>query len=165
MAPDQLAADSMQTELEALQELACQEAAAHLMVFWPRAEFPRRGPDNVLRLGYGRDIERRPQTEDVARMALAADISRVSKTLERRTFVLLANQPQCQHKVGFLYAVADIIGVDRIRDWNELWTAAGRGDWHTVCLQLMALNWEALDGAQVDRRMAAGNLIFGLRDA
>lgn len=165
MAPDQVVAETLQAELEALQDVARQEAASHLMVFWPRAEFPRRGPDNVLRLGYGRDIERRPQTEDVARMALAADICRVSKTLERRVFVLLANQPGCQHKVGYLYAVADIIGVDRIRDWNELWTAAGRNDWHTVCLHLLALNWEALDGAQVDRRMAAGNLIFGLRDA
>ena len=144
---------------------ACAEATAHLMVFWPRAEFPRRGPDNVLRLGYGRAVERNAQPESVSRMALEADIDRVSKTLERRVFMLMANQPNCGKKVGFLYAVADIIGVDRIRDWNELWTAAGRGDWQTVCLYLLALNWEALDGAQVDRRMAAGNLIFGLRDA
>lgn len=165
MAPEQEAADALQTELEAVRVKACAEAATHLMVFWPRTEFPRRGPDNVLRQGYGRAIERIPQPESVARMALEADIDRVSKTLERRVFMLMANQPGCSKKVGFLYAVADIIGVDRIRDWNELWTAAGRGDWQTVCLYLLALNWEALDGAQVDRRMAAGNLIFGLRDA
>lgn len=165
MAPEQEAADALQTELEAVRQQACAEATAHLMVFWPRAEFPRRGPDNVLRLGYGRAIERIAQPENVARMALEADIDRVSKTLERRVFVLMTNQPNCQPKVGFLYAVADIIGVDRVRDWNELWTAAGRGDWQTVCLYLMALQWEALDAAQVDRRMAAGNLIFGLRDA
>lgn len=165
MAPEQEAADALQTELEAVRVRACAEATAHLMVFWPRAEFPRRGPDNVLRLGYGRAVERNAQPESVSRMALEADIDRVSKTLERRVFMLMANQPNCGKKVGFLYAVADIIGVDRIRDWNELWTAAGRGDWQTVCLYLLALNWEALDGAQVDRRMAAGNLIFGLRDA
>lgn len=165
MAPEQAAADQLQTELEAVRQQACAEATAHLMVFWPRSEFPRRGPDNVLRHGYGRAIERIAQPESVARMALEVDIDRVSKTLERRVFVLMANQPQCHRKVGFLYAVADIIGVDRVRDWNELWTAAGRGDWQTVCLYLMALQWEALDAAQVDRRMAAGNLIFGLRDA
>lgn len=164
MAPEQEAA-ALQNELEAVRRQACAEAAAHLVLFWPCAEFPRRGPDNVLRLGYGRAIERVSQPESIARMALEADIDRVSKTLERRVFMLMANQPQCGKKVGFLYAVADIIGVDRIRDWNELWTAAGRGDWQTVCLYLLALNWEALDGAQVDRRMAAGNLIFGLRDA
>ncbi len=165
MAPEQAAADQLQTELEAVRQQACAEATSHLMVFWPRSEFPRRGPDNVLRHGYGRAIERIAQPESVARMALEVDIDRVSKTLERRVFVLMANQPNCHRKVGFLYAVADIIGVDRVRDWNELWTAAGRGDWQTVCLYLMALQWEALDAAQVDRRMAAGNLIFGLRDA
>lgn len=165
MAPDQIAADMLQAELEVVQAAARESALAQLMLFWPRAEFPRRGPDNVWRLGYGRAIERRAQPEDVSRMALQRDIEQVSKTLERRVFMLLASQPDCQRKVGFLYAVADIIGVDRIRDWNELWTAAGRGDWQTVCLYLMALQWEAIDGAAVDRRMAAGNLIFGLRDA
>lgn len=155
----------MQTELETVQAAARASAAQHLMLFWPRTEFPHRGPDDVLRLGYGRAIERRAQPEDVSRMALERDIEQVSKALERRVFMLLAAQPDCQPKVGFLYAVADIIGVDRVRDWNELWTAAGRGDWQTVCLYLMALQWEAIDGAQMHRRMAAGNLIFGLRDA
>jgi hypothetical protein len=52
-----------------------------------------------------------------------------------------------------------------VRDWNELWQAAGRGEWQTVCLYLLALQWEAIEGTDVNRRMAAGNLIFGLRDA
>lgn len=166
MAPDAAVdAHDAQSELEAVQAHARDAAAKHLMVFWPRAEFPRRGPDNVLRLGYGRAIERKPQPEDVARMALERDIEHVSKALERRVFVLQAAQPGCRSKVGYLYAVADIIGVERIRDWDELWSSACRGDWHTVCLYLVALQWDAVDGAQVDRRMAAGNLIFGLRDA
>ncbi|AVO24200.1 hypothetical protein [Xanthomonas phage XPV3] len=162
---DQGFADAANAELETIRQRACADAAEHLMVFWPRAEFPRRGPDNVLRLGYGRAIERSAQPESVARMALNADIERVSRALESRVFVLMTRQPGCVSKVGYLYAVADIIGVERIRDWDELWTAAGRADWQTVCLYLMALQWEALDGTQVDKRMAAGNLIFGLRDA
>lgn len=166
MVPDPAVdAHEAQSELEAVQAHARAAAAQHLMVFWPRAEYPRRGPDNVLRLGYGRAIERKPQHEDVARMALERDIEYVSQALERRVFVLQSSQPRCENKVGYLYAVADIIGVERVRDWNELWQAAGRGEWQTVCLYLMALQWEAIDGAQVDRRMAAGNLIFGLRDA
>lgn len=165
MAPDQAAAEALQAELETVQAAARADAARHLVLFWPRAEFPRRGPDNVLRLGYGRDIERRPQHEDVARMALERDIEHVSKALERRVFVLQAAQPGCRPKVGYLYAVADILGVDRVRDWNELWQAAGRGEWQTVCLYLLALQWEAIEGTDVNRRMAAGNLIFGLRDA
>jgi len=166
VAPD-AAVDAIdaQTELEAVQASARADAARHLVLFWPRAEFPRRGPDNVLRLGYGRDIERRPQHEDVARMALERDIEHVSRALERRVFVLQAAQPDCRRKVGYLYAVADIIGVERIRDWDDLWSLACRGDWQSVCLYLMALQWEAIDGAHVDRRIAAGNLIFGLRDA
>lgn len=165
MAPDQEAADAIHAELEAVQAAGRADAARHLMVFWPRAEYPCRGPDNVLRLGFGRAIERRAQTEDVARMALERDIEHVSRVLERRVFTLQVNQPSAAPKIGYLYAVADIIGVERVRDWNELWHAAGRGDWQTVCVQLMALQWEAIDGAAVDRRMAAGNLIFGLRDA
>lgn len=165
MAPDQVEADEIHAELEAVQARARADAAQHLMLFWPRSEFPRRGPDNVLRLGYGRAIERQPQHEDASRMALERDIEHASRVLASRVFVLLTNQPRCGRKVGYLYAVADIIGVERVRDWNDLWVAAGRGDWQTVCLYLMALQWEAIDGAQVDRRMAAGNLIFGLRDA
>lgn len=165
MAPDQDAADAMQTELEAVQAGARADAARHLMLFWTRAEFPRRGPDNVLRLGYGRAIERNAQAEDVSRMQLQRDIEHVSRALEGRVFVLQTKQPACRNKVGYLYAVADIIGVDRVRDWADLWTAANRGDWQTVCVQLMALQWEALDASQVDRRMAAGKLIFELRDA
>lgn len=165
MAPDQDDSDAINAELEAVQALARADAMQHLMVFWPRAELPRRGPDNVLRLGYGRAIERHPQHEDAARMALQRDIEHVSRVLAQRVFVLQMTQPACRSKIGYLYAVADIIGVERIRDWHELWQAAGRGDWHTVCLYLMALQWEAIEGSQVDRRMAAGRLIFGLRDA
>lgn len=165
MAPDQVEADAIHAELEAVQAGARADAARHLMVFWPRAEYPCRGPDNVLRLGYGRAIERRAQPEDVSRMALERDIDRVSRALEKRVFTLQVKQPGCRGKVGYLYAVADIIGVERVRDWNELWQAANAGDWQTVCLYLMALQWEAIDGAQIDRRLAAGNLIFGLRDA
>lgn len=165
MAPDQKEADAIHAELEAVQAAGRADAARHLMVFWPRAEYPRRGPDNVLRLGYGRAIERSPQHEDASRMALERDIEHVSRVLARRVFMLQMKQPTCRSKVGFLYAVADIIGVERVRDWNELWQAANRGEWQTVCVLLMALQWEAIDGAQVDRRVAAGNLIFGLRDA
>lgn len=98
-------------------------------------------------------------------MALQRDIEQVSKALERRIFVLLVAQPDCQPKVGYLYAVADIIGVDRIREWDDLWLAAGAGDWHTVSLQLIALQWNAVEHDQVDRRMAAGNLILGMLHA
>lgn len=165
MAPDQAAADAIHAELEEVQSHARADAARHLMLFWPRTAFPHRGPDRVLRLGYGRDIERRPQAEDVSRMALERDIEHVSRALEKRVFTLQVSQPGCRNKIGFLYAVADIIGVERVRDWSELWQAAGRGDWNAVCLHLMALQWDALEGAATDRKMAAGNLIFGLRDA
>lgn len=135
------------------------------MLFWPRDEVPRRGLDGVLRHGYGRSIETTPQPEAVARMALERDIEQVSRALARRVFVLQTAQPGCARKIGFLYAVADIIGVSQIRDWDELWQAANAGDWHKVCLFLVALQWTAVDRNAVDRRMAAGDLIFGLRDA
>lgn len=164
MAPEKYAAE-LQAELDDVQCFARERAAEHLMLFWPRDEFPRRGLDGVLRHGYGRAIEQVPQTEAVARMALERDIQHVSRALERRVFTLQVAQPGCKAKLGYLYAVADIIGVTQIRDWDELWAAACAGDWNTVCLYLVALQWTAVDRNAVDRRMAAGNLIFGLRDA
>lgn len=162
---DHEAARLAQAELCALERRGKADAARHLVSFWPFDATPRRGLDGVLRLGYGRPVEHNPQPEAVARMALNRDLDNVAAALARRIFVLKTAQPECGRKVGFLYAVADIIGVNAVRDWEDLWTAANAGDWQRVCLLLVALQWGAVDRDAVDRRMAAGNLIFGLRDA
>lgn len=154
-----------QSELQAVQAYARREATRHLMLFWPRDEVPRRGLDGVLRHGFGRPIELEPQSEDVARMALEADVERVSQALARRAFVLQTAQPDCGPKLGYLYAIADIIGVRQVRDWDELWQAANAGDWNKACRLLVALQWTAVDRNAIDRRLAAADLIFGLRDA
>lgn len=164
MTPERAAREA-EADLRALERRAKCDAARHLVSFWPFDATPRRGLDGVLRHGYGRAVEHNPQPEAVARMALNKDLDNVAKALARRIFVLKTAQPDCDRKVGFLYAVADILGVNAVRDWDDLWKAANAGDWQRVCLLLVALQWDAVDRNAIDRRMAAGNLIFGLRDA
>ncbi|MCF8809660.1 hypothetical protein KIP31_10055 [Xanthomonas campestris pv. campestris] len=115
--------------LLAAERQSLDEAVVLLQECWGRTCRPRRDARNVLRLGYGRAIETREQSERVATMELTEDVMEAQETLRGRFFELLAVHPEMRPSLPYIIAIADIIGAELVRDATDLWAAARRGDW------------------------------------
>ncbi len=68
--------------------------AVLLQECWGRTTRPRRDSRHVLRLGYGRAIETREQSERAATLELTEDVMEAQETLRGRFFELLAVHPE-----------------------------------------------------------------------
>jgi hypothetical protein len=162
---NQQASDLTDETLAKAQSNGVIKAETLLKEFWPHNEIPHLGPDNVERVGFGHALKKIPQPEEISLRQLELRLKGIAAELEPRIFTLLALQPGAETKIGYLYAIADILELAVMDPWDELWAAANAGDWHTVSLLLVTITWRAVDGDKVERRMAAGNLIFALREA
>ncbi|KWV17147.1 hypothetical protein [Xanthomonas translucens] len=147
------------------EKVACEKAVELLKECWAMRPLPGRDGNRVLRHGYGRPIEVRPQSRKVAAAALLDDVEWSQGVLRGRVFELLAVHPEAQPKLPYIYALADILGPERMRDWGELWAVIRRGDWEAAVAELLVCNWDTLYGANANDRRAVVKLVLGLERA
>jgi len=138
------------------------EAVALLQEVWGRSPRPRRDNRNVLRLGYGRAIETRDQSERAATLELTEDCMEAQETLRGRFFELLAVHPEMRPSLPYIIAIADIIGAEDVRDSSDLWAAARRGDWMEFGSVIQEFRWERFNDATEQDSRAVSRLVMRL---
>ncbi|MBB3832542.1 hypothetical protein FHR55_000708 [Xanthomonas arboricola] len=148
--------------LLAAERQSLDEAVVLLQECWGRTSRPRRDARNVLRLGYGRAIETREQSERVATMELTEDVMEAQETLRGRFFELLAVHPEMRPSLPYIIAIADIIGAELVRDATDLWAAARRGDWLEFGSVIQEFRWELFSDATERDKRAVSRLVMRL---
>lgn len=144
-------------------ELRTRRRAEELMHgLFPFDPKPRRDLLGILRLGFGRPVEKRGQSLRIANLALTEEIMQTQQVLHGRVVELLAFQSGAETRLPYLYAVADILGAEQMRDWKAIWDAAKRGDWATVGSEVLVGNWDALYGAEPKDRRAVTKLVMDM---
>lgn len=133
---------------------------ALLRRLFPMQEYPAKDAAGVLRHGYGRPIDQRPMTVRAAAFVLAEQVIHAQNILRARVFELIATHPEVEPKLPPLYAIGDILGAERLRDWTALWDAMRRGAWPAVGIELMTAQWDRYVGASEDKRRAVFELIL-----
>lgn len=137
---------------------------AVLKQIWPLHRRPTPDETGTVRLGFGRAIERRDVTDRAADLELMEDVIRVQAVLRGEVFHLLALNPDAEPRLPFVYAVADILGADTVRDASPLWAAMRAGDWRRAGQELMLCQWDRYLGASDDKRRAAFDLILNISE-
>ena len=140
------------------------DAARRLKALFPRAEFAARDDIGVMRLGWGRAVEHRPTSESTAEFALKADLVTISTVLRAQIFPLVSVHPEAKSKIGALYALADIVGAETMRDWSPLWEAMRRADYKAAASELMCCNWDQYYGSAPDKRRRIMELVLSIMD-
>jgi hypothetical protein len=113
----------------------------------------------ILRIGHGRAVERRPVSEATALHWLKSDMVEVQRTLRARVFDLLALQPEAEARLPQIYAVADLLGADMVRDAAPLWAALRRADWRAAATELLLCQWDRWYGTSDEKRRAVIGLV------
>lgn len=155
--PDLDDAGLLQAERESLDE-----AVALLKEVWGLTQRPRRDGRNVMRLGYGRAIEFRDQSEQVATMELTEDLMQAQHLLRGRVFELLSVHPEMRPSLPYIIAIADIIGAEAVRGSSELWAAARKGDWVEFGAVIQEFRWETFTSATERDKRAVSRLVMRL---
>lgn len=131
-----------------------------LSQLFPLRPYPGKDEAGIVRHGHGRPIESRPMSDRTARFALADDVHHTQSILRGRIFELVAVHPEAESKLPALYAIGDILGPERMRDWADLWSAMRRLDWPGVGVELMTCQWDRFLGASLDKKRAVMSLVL-----
>jgi hypothetical protein len=124
--------------------------------------FPRPDQHNRLRRGWNRPIETRPHSMQAADFELRADLVQARQVLHNRVTMLMATQPISEYRLSVIYAIADLLGAEYVRDWQPLWAALGRAAWSTVMRELLSCNWNGLVGTSDRNKELFAELLMGL---
>ena len=144
-------------------EVRARRATVNLLrSLFPLQPLPHKDDTGTLRHGFGRPIEKRPITERVASMALTEEILQAQNILRGRVFELVAVHPQAEAKLPYLYAIGDLLGAEKLRDWSALWSAMRQGDWTRAGTELMVCQWDRYYGASDEKRRAVFALIMAI---
>ena len=125
-------------------------------------EFPKPDQHNVLRHGWNRPIERRAKASKVADFELREDLQGTKLALHPRVAMLMAKAPISDYRLSVMYAIADLLGAQQVRDWEPLWQALERHAWASVMKELLACNWNGLVGTSDRNKELFAELIMGL---
>lgn len=153
-----------ETSLAELEARATAPTATLLEQLFPFSPFPSKDAAGTLRHGIGRPIEKRPMPKEVAEMALAHDILVTQQALRGRVFELIARHPDFEARLPYLYALADIMGPDEMRNWNKFWTMLNARDLEGASAELIVANWDRLVGANEKSRKAVFLIINRLQN-
>ncbi|UXA53367.1 hypothetical protein M0D45_00740 [Xanthomonas prunicola] len=138
------------------------EAVVLLKEVWGLSQRPRRDGRNVMRLGYGRAIEMRDQSEQVATMELTEDLMVAQHMLRGRFFELLTVHPEMRPSLPYIIAIADIIGAEAVRGSSELWAAARKGDWVEFGSIIQEFRWDYFSLSTDRDKRAVSRLVMKL---
>lgn len=153
-----------ETSLAELEARATAPTAKLLEQLFPFTAFPSKDAAGTLRHGIGRPIEKRPMSKEVAEMALAHDILGTQQALRGRVFELIARHPDYENRLPYLYALADIMGPDEMRNWNKFWTMLNARDLEGASAELVVANWDRLVGSNEQSRKAVFRIINRLQN-
>ena len=115
--------------------------------FYGFSALPRRDDTGTMRHGHGRPIERRPISLVQADRHLREEMVATRHALHARVFTLMAKRSIPVHKLAALYAIADIIDVEKVRDWHALWRSMELGEWNKVVRELLRCDIDRVFGA------------------
>ncbi|MBB5737210.1 hypothetical protein AB8813_09040 [Xanthomonas arboricola pv. corylina] len=138
------------------------EAVLLLQECWGRTTRPRHDSRQVLRLGYGRAIETREQSERAATLELTEDVMQAQETLRGRFFELLTVHPEMRPSLPYIIAIADIIGAEAVRGNSELWAAARKGDWVEFGSIIQEFRWDYFSLSTERDKRAVSRLVMKL---
>lgn len=127
---------------------------------FPMQPTPRKDAQGTLRHGFGRPIEKRPMTDAAASFVLADDLRATQATLRGRVFELIAVHPEAEDRLPYLYAIGDLLGAEKLRDWSALWEQLRRQDWQEVGVELMTAQWDKYYASGAEKRRAVMGLIL-----
>jgi lysozyme len=109
---------------------------------------------NVLTIGYGRNLESNPLTEDEATYLLVNDIERHERELWK-AFPVAAGLDRVRRDA--LINMAFNLGIPRLSTFARMWAAVDIGDWDEAARQALDSKW----AKQVGKR--AEEIAFMLR--
>lgn len=150
---------------QALQDV---ESRAHPLAMelirglFPLQPYPKTDAQGVLRHGFGRPIEKRAMSDATASFALADDLRATQAILRGRVFELIAVHPEAEPRLPYLYAIGDLLGAEKLRDWAALWEQLRREDWQAVAVELMTAKWDAYYASSLDKRRAVMGLVLAI---
>lgn len=138
---------------------AARKAITLVQALHPFNATAHRDEVGILRVGHGRPVERRAVSEATALHWLRSDMVEVQRTLRVRVFELLALQPEAELRLPQIYAVADMLGAEMVRDAAPLWAAMRRADWRAAATELLLCQWDRWYGASDEKRRAVIGLV------
>lgn len=137
-------ADLDDQQLQEIETVAHAEAMELLRGIHALQPFPKLDALGIERHGFGRPIRRRPINEYAASVALSEDVKSTVAALRGRVFELIAVHPEAVSRLKYLYAIADLLGTEKIKDWTALWDALRRQDWDAAAVELLTAQWDRL---------------------
>lgn len=127
---------------------------------FPFQPYPKRDAQDVQRHGFGRPIEKRPMSDAAASFVLADDLRATQAILRGRVFELIAVHPEAEPRLPYLYAIGDLLGAEKLRDWSALWEQLRKQDWQAVGVELMTAQWDKYYASGAEKRRAVVGLIL-----
>lgn len=155
--------DAAEIDLNGLAERAQKPTADVLRHFFPFQAYPSKDPAGIVRHGVGRPIEKRPLPPEVAEVALMHDIRVAQSVLMGRVFELMARHPSFEPRLPYIYALGDIFGPQKLKDWSKFWTFLYTNDMQGLASELIVGDWDAVVGRDERTRRAIFGIIDSLR--
>lgn len=131
-------------QLQKIEAVAHSEAMELLRSIHAMQPFPKVDALGIERHGFGRPIRKRPISEYAASVALSEDVKATVETLRVRVFELVAVHPEATSRLKYLYAIADLLGAEKVKDWSGLWDCLRRQDWDGAAVELLTAQWDRL---------------------
>jgi len=130
--------------LQEVEAVAHGEAMELLRSIHAMQPYPKVDAAGIERHGFGRPIRKRPLTEYAASVALSEDVKTTVAMLRGRVFELVAVHPEATSRLKYLYAIADLLGAEKVKDWAQLWDCLRRQDWDGAAVELLTAQWDRL---------------------
>lgn len=141
------AADEFDRRVTVETQRAAQQAALIIKRHFDMHAFPKVDQHGTSRIGWNHPIDRRPMPPNVADLLLRSNLQQARTVLQDRVLTALAKGEISTLRLAALYALAETIGPERVRDMPELWAALEAGRWADVGFHLINCNWTGLVGS------------------
>ncbi len=152
-------AEHFERELMMVEINACRNAKRIIKRHTEMLPFPKADQHNVVRLGWGRPIYRRPKSLKSADFDLNDDMDQIRRVLHPRVVMLMAKSPISEWRLAVLYAIAETIDAERVRDWEALWIALEQQAWPNVMKELLNCDWAGLAGTTAENKEMFSGLV------
>lgn len=126
---------------------AAQQAALIIKRHFDMQAYPKVDQHGTSRIGWNHPIEKRGMPANVANLLLQSNLQQARTVLHERVCLALAKGPLSTLRLAALYALAETIGPERVRDMTELWAALEAGHWADVGVHVINCNWTGLVGS------------------
>lgn len=115
---------------------------------------PHDSPKDGLIIGFLRRVGKNGITLGEARTMLRADLTGHLAALRAKIFMQDADRLGAP-RIAVLLHLAQVMGVERVVGWRDLWADMGRGDFEAAANHLLLSEWPSLIGETIQQRMRA----------